>query len=168
MWTSLSERNAYQRRWRLKNRARVNANLREWKKKNPEKVRKSQRKYWAANKEKLIAKRARFRTQHPDYDKKYTRRIREEALHAYGDTCFCCGEWHYEFLAIDHIEGGGTKHRRELNISGQKFYFWLRRNNYPKGYRVACHCCNMSLGLYGYCPHSKEKKCKTQKKKYTQ
>lgn len=127
-----------------------------------------EKRYRDKNVEKERMRRATFRKEHPDYDRKYTRHLREEALHTYGDVCFCCGEWRYEFLAIDHTEGGGTKHRRELSLSGQKFYAWLRRNHYPTGYRVACHCCNMALGLYGYCPHTKEKKCKAQKKKYSQ
>jgi hypothetical protein len=66
-------------------------------------------------------------------------------------SCACCGEDHYEFLCIDHINGGGTRHIKERgnpNI-GQ----WIRKNNYPDGFRVLCHNCNMALGLYGYCPH---------------
>lgn len=32
---------------------------------------------------------------------------------------------------------------------------WCRRNGYPKGFRVLCHNCNMAIGFYGYCPHSR-------------
>src|SRR5262245_47553294 len=35
----------------------------------------------------------------------------------YGTECACCGETHIEFLGIDHINGGGHKHRKEI---GQK------------------------------------------------
>jgi hypothetical protein len=35
--------------------------------------------------------------------------------------------------------------------------FWLKRNGYPKGFRVLCHNCNSARGLYGYCPHKRRK-----------
>ena len=31
--------------------------------------------------------------------------------------------------------------------------WWLKKNGYPKGYRVLCYNCDMSLKLYDYCPH---------------
>jgi hypothetical protein len=68
--------------------------------------------------------------------------------------CSCCGERTPEFLAIDHINGGGTQHRKE--VPANKFYRWLRDNNWPEGYRVLCHNCNSSYGYYGYCPHQQE------------
>jgi hypothetical protein len=30
---------------------------------------------------------------------------------------------------------------------------WLRKNGFPKGFRVLCHNCNFAHGHYGYCPH---------------
>jgi len=67
--------------------------------------------------------------------------------------CSCCGEFHIEFLSIDHINGGGNKHRKKLKLSGRQFYRWLIKNNFPEGYRVLCHNCNLSFGFFGYCPH---------------
>jgi hypothetical protein len=32
----------------------------------------------------------------------------------------------------------------------------LIKNNFPDGFQVLCHNCNMSIGLYGYCPHQTE------------
>jgi hypothetical protein len=58
-------------------------------------------------------------------------------------------------LGIDHINGGGTKHRKEIKNFG--IYKWLIDNNYPLGYRVLCHNCNCSLGFNGYCPHGEIK-----------
>ena len=60
----------------------------------------------------------------------------------------------YEFLAIDHINGGGNKHRKELK--NDKLPGWLAKNNFPEGFRILCHNCNMALGFYGFCPHQKE------------
>ncbi len=72
--------------------------------------------------------------------------------------CGCCGENHIEFLTIDHIFGGGGKHRKEIAPqAGLSFYRWLIKNKYPDGFRVLCMNCNFSLGKYRYCPHQKSK-----------
>jgi len=68
--------------------------------------------------------------------------------------CKCCGEKQYEFLSLDHIDGGGNKHRKEL---GSKYiYSYLIQDNFPIGYQVLCHNCNMAKSYYGKCPHTKE------------
>lgn len=82
-------------------------------------------------------------------------RLRLEVLTAYGGFCACCGEAEYEFLVIDHVHGGGNAHRKA--IGKQMIYRWLRQNNYPEGFRVLCHNCNMARGFYGECPHSRRK-----------
>lgn len=69
--------------------------------------------------------------------------------------CACCGESITEFLAIDHIEGGGNKERKRVG-SGQPFFRWLEQNGYPLGYQVLCHNCNMARAFYGACPHTKQ------------
>lgn len=79
--------------------------------------------------------------------------LRSEVLAAYGGRCACCGESTREFLAVDHINGGGKKHRKELGSSGTSFYVWLRDNSFPDMCRLLCHNCNFSRGAYGYCPH---------------
>ena len=78
--------------------------------------------------------------------------LRKLVLTTYGGCCACCGESHEEFLVIDHINGGGTKHRQEVG-SGSKFYQWLKKQGFPSGFRVLCHNCNASLGFYKRCPH---------------
>lgn len=83
------------------------------------------------------------------------KRNRLICLNHYGGSCYCCGESRYEFMAIDHIDGGGGAHRREIKSSN--IHRWLIKNNFPEGFRALCHNCNQSLGLYGYCPHEKEK-----------
>ena len=42
--------------------------------------------------------------------------------------------------------------------AGLQFYRWLKKNKYPKAFRVLCHNCNVSYGLYGYCPHTSPSK----------
>ena len=45
---------------------------------------------------------------------------------------------------MDSHNGGGTKHRRSINIpngGGLHFYKWLINNGYPQGYRTLCWNC---------------------------
>lgn len=86
------------------------------------------------------------------------RRRREvffEALQTYGGqnpSCYCCGENVVMLLGLDHIDGGGNKHRKEI---GGHVHVWAKRHGWPRIFRVACHSCN--LGTYlngGVCPHN--------------
>lgn len=81
--------------------------------------------------------------------------LRTQVLQAYGGMCACCGESNYCFLAIDHINGGGRVHKRELGGSNQSIYRFLIKNSFPSGYRVLCHNCNQARGAYGFCPHER-------------
>lgn len=78
---------------------------------------------------------------------------RRAALKHYGPGCQCCGETNWEFLAIDHINGGGRQHRNKV---GPNIACHLTRAGFPEGFRTLCHNCNQALGFYGYCPHSKK------------
>lgn len=90
--------------------------------------------------------------------KEYHNILRNEIFNKYGNSCACCGESRREFLCIDHINGGGNKHRKSIgNQLGIGFYRWLRNNNWPQGFRTLCHNCNMALGFSGYCPHDRER-----------
>ena len=72
-------------------------------------------------------------------------------------ACACCGEVREQFLGIDHTKNDGAAHRKELKgASGSALYNWLIKNNYPEGFQVLCHNCNLSKGFYGECPHIKE------------
>jgi len=93
--------------------------------------------------------------------RRYRKNIRLEVLIHYGGNplkCACCGETIMEFLSIDHIEGGGTKHRKEIRKNGIEFYWWLRKMEYPDGYQVLCMNCNWGKRMNnGVCPHLKLK-----------
>ena len=87
--------------------------------------------------------------------KSEARRKRITVLEFYGGKppkCKCCGEKEISFLSIDHVNGGGNKHRKESGV-GCVIYPWLIRNNFPKGFQILCYNCNMSKGFYGKCPH---------------
>lgn len=91
-----------------------------------------------------------------DYSKYEFKEAKKEVMFQYGNSCQCCGEENLDFLAIDHIEGGGTKHREEVG-GGSNFYLLLKKQGFPKGYRVLCHNCNFSVHLNkGTCAHTLE------------
>lgn len=69
--------------------------------------------------------------------------IKEEVMRHYGDgklECCRCGFSDIRALSVDHIDGSGSKHRKELG-SSIKFYPWLQRNGYPDGFQVLCMNC---------------------------
>lgn len=57
----------------------------------------------------------------------------------YGGKCVLCGEADPRLLTIDHVEGGGTKERREKS---RNIAHLLYKLGYPAGYRVLCQHCN--------------------------
>jgi len=57
--------------------------------------------------------------------------------------CAYCGIDDMDVLCVDHIDGGGNKHRKAFGLhSGGSLYRWLIKNGYPKGYQVLCFNCN--------------------------
>lgn len=112
-------------------------------------------------------KRLEWRRKHPELDrernKKYKQKLRIAVLTFYSRgalNCECCGDDHFPFLTIDHISGGGRKHRTDLKnrSGGQLLYIWLIKNNFPAGFRVLCWNCNCGRRLNNnICPHEQEK-----------
>jgi hypothetical protein len=75
--------------------------------------------------------------------------LRKKVLDHYGTACACCGETQSEFLQIDHIDGGGTKHRKTT----RDICKWLVAEGFPDGFKTLCSNCN--VGKYingGICP----------------
>jgi len=91
-----------------------------------------------------------------EYNDFLRKNLKLRVLNYYSDgmmKCSCCGESNIEFLTIDHINGGGSKHRKQ--IGANNINRWLIKNNFPVGYRILCMNCNFSIGVHGYCPHNK-------------
>lgn len=99
--------------------------------------------YRAKNQEKL---REKLKVKH--------RTERKRVLELHGGCCACCGESNWEFLALDHKNGGGNKEREAIGVVAYYRRFRYAREPIP-GFRVLCHNCNAALGFYGYCPHQK-------------
>ena len=53
--------------------------------------------------------------------------------------CTFCGYSNIVALSLDHVEGGGTKHKKEVCKGG--FYEWIIRSNFPPGFQVLCMNC---------------------------
>ena len=87
--------------------------------------------------------------------KQSNRLIRERLFEGYGGKCVCCGESRFEFLALDHVNGGGRKERQTM--STQQIALRAIREGFPPAYRVLCHNCNQAIGWYGTCPHELER-----------
>jgi hypothetical protein len=79
---------------------------------------------------------------------RYEQKLKVVSYYSFGTMiCNCCGENNFENLTIDHIYGGGNKHRLEIfgyKTGGSAFYFWLIMNGFPNGYQVLCKKCNSS------------------------
>ncbi len=83
------------------------------------------------------------------------KQLRAEMILEYGSKCACCGESTWEFLTLDHVNGDGAKHRKEMNRSGVEIYALLKKQGWPKDrYRLLCMNCNFAIGRCGYCPHT--------------
>jgi hypothetical protein len=104
--------------------------------------------YWENNGRKLNDEQKKERV------REQNKRYRMACLHYYGGEppmCRCCGEKEVKFLCIDHIDGNGAQHRRE--IKRKNIYSWLVTRKFPKGFQVLCYNCNCAKGFYGTCPH---------------
>jgi len=120
-------------------RREYNAKYRE---ENKEKLRRYNQKYYQENRKKLIEKSIKR-------SKKWSQKIKKEVLSHYSHknypVCKKCGETDMRVLSIDHINGDGAKHRREIfgenKKSGRHFYKWLQENDYPDGFQVLCMNC---------------------------
>lgn len=92
--------------------------------------------------------------------KKRREELRREVFSKYDDhgrssgpSCRCCRETEPVFLTIDHVNGGGNKHRREIGQGGTALHRWLKRNGFPDGFQILCWNCNFAKHVRSRCPH---------------
>jgi len=74
------------------------------------------------------------------YDKERYFKYQEIVFDYYGHKCMWpedCSITDSDMLQIDHINGNGNEHRKEIGNSN-KLYQWLIKNNFPKGFRLLC------------------------------
>ena len=104
---------------------------------------KANRKAWPAEKKQRIWAERR----------EYMRSWRDKIINAYGGRCVCCGETEPKFLEIDHIDGGGCKHRKEIGPGAESLYRWVEKHNFPPTLQVLCANCHNAKSFHGGCPH---------------
>ena len=105
--------------------------MRQYKKDHPERKQKEHKRYKKAHPEKVKAMK-----------KRYKEKAHLDVLNYYSDgmmECGSCEESHIEFLEIDHIHGGGSQHKEDINVD---LYRWLKTKGFPGGYQVLCSNCN--------------------------
>lgn len=133
-----------------KNKDEINRKRRKYNSKPEIKERKKQlEKEWRKN------NIERLREKNKIYHKNYKIKLRNIVFNHYGWSCICCGESNPGFLTIDHIDGGGEKHRKEIH---RHIHPWLIKNNFPKGFQTLCFNCNCGRHYNnGICPHKIKK-----------
>lgn len=83
----------------------------------------------------------------------YTIKLRLVCVTTYGGKCTCCGDNRNEYLILDHINGGGAKHR-ETEKGSKAMYLWAQRNNFPPVLQLLCANCHLAKHRGISCPHS--------------
>lgn len=125
----------WSREYYLKNKEKLRLFGKEWAEKNREKMNAYSKKYYVKNAEK-----------HNAHGRENTQKLKKEVLTYYGNgemKCVLCGFDNPFALTIDHINGNGAKHRKQIGGGGMKTYLWLKRNNYPEEYRTLCANCQL-------------------------
>lgn len=81
------------------------------------------------------------------------RKLRQEMISKYGGKCICCGEDNIIFLAMDHKNDDGVQERKKFNLrSSAEFYYFIKKQGFPKKYQILCYNCNWAKARGG-CPH---------------
>lgn len=74
-------------------------------------------------------------------------KIKLEVFNYYGNKCDICHDVDLSNLSLDHVDGGGRRHRKEVcgTDSGTTFYKWVNKNK-PNNIRLLCYNCNCKGG----------------------
>jgi len=127
----------YHKKWNEDNKERISKQKKEYKKENREQIKKQRDQYRQSNRKKVLER-----------GRELDRQIKIDVLNHYDNSiCKRCGETNLYKLTLDHIEGDGKKHRERLGNGkhfGNRFYRYLKRNNYPNdpSLQVLCLACN--------------------------
>lgn len=80
---------------------------------------------------------------------------RKGVIEKLGNKCQCCGIDNFDFLSIDHIDGGGIKDRNSFKGWSRyiRYLFFLSEEELNLKYRCLCFNCNCGFGFWDRCPH---------------
>jgi hypothetical protein len=109
------------------------------------------------------AEREEYLQNNKAYIAEYKLKKKMDALTHYGNgkcACVRCGFDDIRALSIDHKNGDGYIHRKEI-AGGTSIYRWLKRNNYPEGYQTLCMNCQFikRVEKHEYSRKSKKMDC---------
>lgn len=135
----------------MKTKEEINKRQKEWRHKNKEHFNQWQRDYYKKNSDKHNKQnKETYYRHHKEYRLKYRKYMikkREEqkkiVFEHYSkgkNCCELCGITDIEVLTMDHIDGNGTKHRKDI-MKGDHIENWLIKNKFPVGFRLLCMNC---------------------------
>lgn len=90
-------------------------------------------------------------------DQDYYSLAQSAVIDHYGGRCVCCGEVHWSFLTLDHINNDGC-HQRRAGFRGEWHRVWAlsKKLGWPTDLQLLCGNCQLGkLRGKGVCPHSK-------------
>lgn len=127
----------YRKQYYLNQKARINRRNSLFYLQNKDRIKEKRKQYYQKNKNVIKQKTKKYYESWKTYNKFIT------IFHYTEGRMMCqnCDEDIIELLTIDHIEGGGNKHRKETGKAN--LYVWLRKNNYPQGFQILCYNCNL-------------------------
>ncbi len=139
----------------------MDAHATKWRQENAERRRQWDKERYVRVRDVQIKRAKAWNKRHPERKKQnsdsHYRRLKHAAVMAYGGyRCNCCGETEHTFLSIDHVHNDGYKHKgpHGRRYVGLSLFSWLKKNDYPDGFQVLCHNCNIGKHLNdGVCPH---------------
>ena len=111
-----------------------------------EEVRAKRKENYIEHKDEILARNRAYKISHPEKRKRWAvqwkNKVKLEVIAHYSDKTMACADCGFDdirALTIDHINGGGSQHRKRIN--GYHIPAWLRKNGYPEGYQVLCMNC---------------------------
>lgn len=135
----------YMQKWREVHRKHESERNRRYRESHRDQILKRSRKYYWGHREEQLKYSRKYHKGHMDQVRERFRNLKLEVLSYYSGgvpRCAKCGIEDPDVLSIDHIAGGGTRHKKELKEIGHPaLYSYLKRNNYPKGYQILCMNC---------------------------
>ena len=112
--------------------------------KHLDKIKFKKQKYYENNKQHIVDKTLRYQKSNPEkvkiYAKTSRKKLKLEVFNYYCNNdvkCQYCDEKELCILTVDHINGGGRQHTKEVG----SLYPWLKLNGYPEGFQILCWNC---------------------------
>lgn len=143
-WSSKEKRQEYARKYYATHPQKVKEWREKGNQKNKEARKASSKRYYDSHKVEQSARKMRYYYTHREKirqsNSRYLLSIKQTVLAHYGSgKCVCakCGFEDIRALSLDHVNGGGTKHRERI----PHIYKWLIDNDYPEGYQTLCMNC---------------------------